>query len=132
MPDIRLELIPLILGGLFGLIGFGLLVDAWTPDHVIVKRERRRSPRTERSRGGEAAIGLGVMCMAAALIGRDTWPYSVVAVIAGAALLFLGTLASRRFLGASISRRGALRRRSGGAPVDSRRVKQQPDRRAKI
>ena len=111
----RLELIPLILGGLFGLIGFGLLIDAWTPDHVVVKRERRRSPRTERSRGGEASIGLGVMCMAAAFIGRDTWAYSVVAVIAGAVLLFFGAVASRRFLGATISRRGPLRRRQAVA-----------------
>jgi hypothetical protein len=106
----RLEFVPLILGGVFGLIGFGLVVDAWTPDQ-IVKQERRRSPRAERSRGGEAAIGIGVLCMAAALIGRDTWRYSVVAVIAGSALLLLGVLSSRRFLGASISRRGALRRR---------------------
>src|SRR6516162_7622335 len=106
----RLELVPLLFGGLLALIGIGLMFDAWTPDHVVVKRERRRSPRTERSRGGEATIGLGVLCMAAAFLGRDTWRYSVVAVIAGTALLLLGVLSSRRFLGASISRRGALRR----------------------
>ena len=109
----RLELFPLILGGLVGLVGLALLVDAWTPDHADVKNERRRSPRAKRSRGGETAIGLGVICMAAAFVGRDTWRYSVVAVIVGCVLLFAGVFASRRFLGAAISRRGALRRRDG-------------------
>jgi hypothetical protein len=127
---VRLELIPLVFGGLFALIGLGLLFDAWTPDHVVVRRERRRSPRTERSRGGEATIGLGIICMAAAFLGRDTWRYSVVAVIAGSALLLLGTLASRRFLGASISRRGVLRRRKGGPPNEP--AAKPPDRRAKV
>jgi hypothetical protein len=121
----RLELVPLILGGLLGLIGLGLVFDAWTPDDVVVRRERRRSPRTERSRGGEAAIGFGVLCMAAAFIGRDTWKYSVVAVIAGSILLLLGALASRRFLGASISRRGALRRRHLASSTE-RTTKQPP------
>jgi hypothetical protein len=122
----RLELVPFILGGILGLIGLGLVFDAWTPDHVVVRRERRRSPRTERSRGGEAAIGLGVLCMAAAFIGRDSWKYSVVAVIAGSVLLVLGAIASRRFLGAAISRRGALRRRhlaSSGETATERRPK---------
>jgi hypothetical protein len=127
----RLELVPLILGGVLGLVGVGLVVDAWTPDHVVVKRERRRSPRTERSRGGEASIGFGVICVAAAFIGRDTWRYSVVAVIAGSVLLLLGVLASRRFLGAAISRRGVLRRRTGTPSVD-RNTGQRPDRRAKV
>jgi hypothetical protein len=125
----RLELVPLIVGGLLGLIGLGLVFDAWTPDHVVVRRERRRSPRTERSRGGEASIGLGVICMGAAFIGRDTWPYSVVAVIAGTALLVLGALASRRYLGASISRRGVLRRRENGPAGESASPKR-PERRA--
>ena len=73
----RIEIVPLIVGALLGLIGLGLIFDAWTPDEIIVKRERRRRPRIERNRGGEAAIGFGVLCMAAAFIGRDTWRYSV-------------------------------------------------------
>ena len=89
----RLEIIPLILG-LVWPHRLGLVFDAWTPDELIVKRERRRRPRTERSRGGEAAIGLGVLCMAAAFIGRDTWRYSVVAVIAGTVLLLSASSAT--------------------------------------
>jgi hypothetical protein len=107
----NLELIPVIVGGLVGLVGLGLVFDAWTADHVIVQRERRRSPRIERSRGGEAMIGLGVLCMAGAFIGRDTWVYSVVAVIAGAVLLLFGTIASRKYLGEVLGNRGRLRRR---------------------
>src|SRR5690242_1446409 len=107
----RVEVIPLIVGIFVALVGLGLMFDAWTPDEIIVKRERRRRPRLERHRGGEAAIGLGVLGMAAAFFGRDTWRYSVIAVIAGATLLLLGALLNRRYLGQSISNRGALRRR---------------------
>jgi hypothetical protein len=111
----RLELIPLIVGAVVGLIGLGVIFDAWTPDEIIVKRERRRRPRVERQRGGEAAIGLGICGMAVAFIGRDTWRYSVVAVIAGTALLSYGVLRNWRYLGQSISNRGALRRRDRDA-----------------
>ena len=107
----RVEVIPLIVGIFVGLVGLGLMFDAWTPDEIIVKRERRRRPRIERNRGGEAAIGLGVLCMGAAFIGRDTWRYSVVAVIAGTLLLVIGVIRNRRYLAQTISNRGALRRR---------------------
>ncbi|HEY4138187.1 MAG TPA: hypothetical protein VGN65_07035, partial [Casimicrobiaceae bacterium] len=80
----RLEIVPLILGVIVALIGIALIFDAWTPDDVIVKRERRRRARIERNRSGEGLIGLGVIGMGAAFIGRDTWRFSVVAVIAGA------------------------------------------------
>lgn len=106
-----IELLPVIVGVLVGLLGLGLIFDAWTPDDLAVKKERRRAPRVERSRGGEAMIGLGVLCMAAAFIGRDTWVYSVVTVIAGAVLLFLGTIANRKYLREVIGNRGKLRRR---------------------
>jgi len=107
----RIELVPLIIGVLVGLVGLGLVFDAWTPDEIIVRKERRRRPRIERSRGGESAIGIGVLCMGAAFLGRDTWRYSVVAVIAGTLLLLLGVIKNRRYLGQAITNRGALRRR---------------------
>ena len=107
----RIEIVPIIVGILVALVGLGLVFDAWTPDEIIVKRERRRRPRIERSRGGEASIGLGVLCMGAAFMGRDTWRYSVVAVIAGALLLVLGVIRNRRYLRQAITNRGALRRR---------------------
>jgi hypothetical protein len=111
---VRVETIPLILGIFAGLVGLGLLADAWIPETMAGFRERRRTARTERSLGGEAAIGLGVLCMAAALIGRDTWDYVTVAVILGAVLLVIGTWMNRRFLRDRIVNRGALRRGEEG------------------
>jgi energy-converting hydrogenase Eha subunit A len=110
---VRVETIPLIIGVLLALIGVGLIADAWLPEQVLYRSERRRRARAERNAGGEAAIGFGVVCMAAALIGRDTWPYSTVAVIAGALLIVVGAWLSRSYLRERISNRGALRR---GAP----------------
>src|SRR3954464_4031183 len=105
-----LELIPLIIGAIVGLIGIGLVFDAWTPDETIVKRERRRSPRIERSRKAEAMTGLGVLCMAAAFLGRDTWVYSVLVVIVGAILLLLGLIGNWNYIGEIIGNRGPMRR----------------------
>jgi hypothetical protein len=112
----NLEMIPLIFGVLIGLLGIGFIFDAWTVDEIIIKRERRRRPRLERNRGGEAAIGFGVLCMAAAFIGRDTWSYSIIVVIAGTVLLLYGAIRNRSFLAAMITNRGALRRRPEAAP----------------
>jgi len=108
----RLEWVPIIVGVLVGLLGLGLVFDAWTPDDIIVKRERRRRPRVERSRSGEASIGVGVICMGAAFIGRDTWRYSVVAVIVGTLFLLIGAIGNRRYFAQAIANRGALRRRN--------------------
>ncbi len=110
----RVEIIPLILGIIVALIGLAILADAWLPEEITSRTERRRRARTERSLGGEAAIGLGVLATAAAIIGRDTWDYSIVAVIAGTALIFIGAIMNRSFLKDRITNRGALRR--GGAP----------------
>jgi hypothetical protein len=125
----RIETLPLVAAVLLGLIGLGLVFDAWTPDAILVKQERRRRRRIERNRGGETAIGFGVLCMAAAFAGRDTWKYSVVAVIAGAVLLFLGAIMNHRYLGAVVSHRGALRRRRLNVRPAEPEKPVQPDRR---
>jgi hypothetical protein len=106
----RAETIPLIVGILVALIGLGLLADAWIPERTAPLRERRRRARTERSLGGEALIGLGVLCLAAALISRDSWDYVNIAIIAGGVLLLIGAWMNRRFLRDRIVHRGALRR----------------------
>ena len=109
----RVETIPLILGSLVALLGLGVIADAWLPEKVLYRSERRRRARAERDLGGETAIGLGVLCMAAALFGRDTWRYSTVAVMVGTFLLLLGAWLNRAYLRERISNRGELRR---GAP----------------
>ena len=116
----RIETIPLILGALVGLVGLGLLADAWLPEHVRFRSERRRRTRAERSLGGESAIGLGVLCMAAALMGRDTWEYSTVSVIAGSVLLLWGAVLNRAYFRERISNRGALRRGDPPEPPKGR------------
>ncbi|MDB4893065.1 MAG: hypothetical protein JWL61_4920 [Gemmatimonadetes bacterium] len=114
MRQLRVETIPLILGILVALIGLAILADAWLPEEMTFKSERRRNSRTERSLSGEACIGLAVLCMAAAMIGRDTWRYGTVAVIAGSVLFLFGVFQNRTYLRDRIVNRGALRR--GGAP----------------
>jgi len=86
----RLETFPLLLGAVIGLVGLGLIFDAWAPDDLVVPEERRKRARLARDRWGEALVGLGVLAMAGAFIGRDTWRYSTVTVIVGAVLLLWG------------------------------------------
>src|SRR5205085_6751785 len=84
LAAVRIETLPLILGILVALLGIGIIFDAWTPETASNLRERRRSPRIERHRNGEALIGSGVLAFAAAFIGRDNWRYSVLVVVIGA------------------------------------------------
>ena len=106
----RIEIIPLIVGAIVGLLGLGILFDAWTPDDAAAQ-ERRRRPRVERHRGGEALIGLGVLALAVAFLARDSWRFSILVVMIGAGFLLLGTLLNGRFLREAFSNRGPLRRR---------------------
>jgi len=108
---VRIETIPLILGVLIALLGIGIIFDAWTPDSTTMATERRRRPRIERHRNGEALIGLGVLGLAAAFIGRDEWRYSVLAVIIGAAFLLIGAILNGRYVRELFVNRGPLRRR---------------------
>ena len=122
----RVEMIPLILGVVVALIGLAILADAWLPEEMTHRSERRRQERTERSIGGEAAIGLAVLCMAAALLGRDTWRYGTVAIIAGSLLFLIGAVKNRRYLRDRIVNRGALRRdgtRKPESPKNGTRIR---------
>jgi hypothetical protein len=107
---LRAETIPLILGVIVGLMGVGLIVDARLPDYSVLKRERRRRQRIERSRGGEMFLGLAMLAFGAAVIGRDTWRYRIVAVMLGVLFLIIGTIANRFFIRDAIVNRGAMRR----------------------
>ena len=55
-------------------------------------------------------VGTGLVCMAAALIGRDMWRYGAIAVIAGTLLLVVGAAMNIRYLGELFSFRGPSRR----------------------
>jgi hypothetical protein len=128
---VRIEIVPLIVGALLGLVGLGLLADAWIPEDVAPFRERRRRPRIERSLGGEAMIGLGVLCLAGAIVSRDTWDYVNVAVIAGGVFLLIGVWMNRRYLRDRFVNRGALRRDDEGRTRHHERDAPPPKRRTR-
>jgi hypothetical protein len=116
----RLEHLPILFGILVGLVGAGLIGDAWLSDGVAVLRERRRRVRAEPHKGGEASVGVGVLCMAAALIGRDAWRFGTVAVILGAVLVVVGAVLNRKYLAELLTFRGAARRSDvGTTPPDA-------------
>ena len=107
----RLELLPIVFGAVVALAGVGLIADAWLPDRdVLHTRERRRRMRAERHRGGEAIVGVAVILIGAALIGRDTW--TITPWLAGAACLFIviGALLNRRYIREQLDFRGPARR----------------------
>ena len=110
----RLEHIPLILGVIVALIGLGFIADASMAAAAPVTPERRRRARAEPSRTGEALVGIGTLCMAAALFGRDTWRYGTVAVLTGSVLLLIGVILNRAFLKEALLFRGPARRSEEG------------------
>jgi hypothetical protein len=131
----RIETLPLIVGALIALFGLALVLDARLPDRAP-RLERRRRTRRERHRGGELVIGLGVIAMGAAVAGRDTWRYSILATLVGAALVLLGTWMNRGYLRDLLANRGPSRRRdesvqgtpAPGAPDST----QTPDKRPRV
>ena len=106
----ELELVPLVLSVLVALIGLGLLADGWLPDSAPRVAERRRRARAERDRSGEVAIGAGMLALAAALAGRDSWRFGTVAVLAGVVLLAVGAIRNRHYLAERFGNRGQARR----------------------
>jgi hypothetical protein len=106
----RLEYIPIILGVLIALVGIGFIADAVMQDQGMPSTERRRRMRAERHRVGEGIVGAGTLCMAAALLGRDTWRYGTLAILFGAILLTVGIVLNRGFLKEAFLNRGPARR----------------------
>ena len=106
----RIEWLPFIIAAVVALFGLGLLADAWLPEDYYVTHERRRRQRTERHRGGEALVGAGVLAVAGALAGRDSWRYGTVAIIVGVLLVLVGAGLNWRYLRELLSFRGASRR----------------------
>ena len=119
----RLEQLPIIIGVIVALIGLTIALDAWQKGGVAPLRERRRRTRAVPNKGGQTLVALGTLCMAAALIGRDTWRWGTIAVIAGSALLIIGAIMNRAYLREVLLFRGAARRGQGD---ENSRLKQTP------
>ena len=116
----RLEQVPILLGVLVALIGLTILLDAWQAGGVAPLRERRRRTRAVPHKGGQTLVAIGTLCMAAALVGRDTWRWGTISVMAGSALLILGAIMNRQYLKEVLLFRGAARRGQGGGDANSR------------
>ena len=110
-----LEQIPLLAGGVLGVVALWLLADALLPDRAAEESgpDRRRRARAERSRAGETLLGLGAGAFAAALAGSDRWRWGTVAVLAGGLLVVAGLVMNRRFVYEAFAHRGAARRGRG-------------------
>jgi hypothetical protein len=109
----RLEQLPILIGVLIALLGLTILLDAWQTGGVAPLRERRRRTRAVPSKPGQSLVALGTLCMAAALIGRDTWRWGTIAVLAGITLLVIGAILNRTYLKEVLLFRGAARRGQG-------------------
>jgi hypothetical protein len=109
----KLEQLPILLGVLVALFGLTILLDAWQAGGVAPLRERRRRTRAVPNKGGQTLVALGTLCMAAALIGRDTWRWGTICVLSGSALLVIGALMNRAYLREVLLFRGATRRGEG-------------------
>ena len=109
----KLEQLPILIRVLVALIGLTILLDAWQAGGVSPLRERRRRTRAVPNKAGQSLVALGTLCMAAALIGRDTWRWGTIAVLAGAALLIIGVILNRAYLKEVLLFRGIARRGTG-------------------
>jgi hypothetical protein len=109
----RLEQLPILIGVLIGLLGLTILLDAWQAGGVAPLRERRRRARATPNKAGQSLVAFGTLCMAAALIGRDTWRWGTIAVLAGITLLVFGAILNRTYLKEVLLFRGAARRGQG-------------------
>jgi hypothetical protein len=109
----KLEQFPILLGVLVALFGLTILLDAWQAGGVAPLRERRRRTRAVPHKAGQTLVALGTICMAAALIGRDTWRWGTISVLAGSALLIIGAIMNRQYLKEVLLFRGAARRGQG-------------------
>ena len=116
----KLEQFPILLGVIVALIGLTILLDAWQAGGVAPLRERRRRTRATPQKAGQTLVALGVFCMAASLIGRNTWRWGTISVLAGATLIVIGALMNRAYLREVLLFRGAARRGQGEGERHSR------------
>ena len=125
----KLEQLPILIGVLVALVGLTILLDAWQAGGVAPLRERRRRARAVPHKAGQSLVALGTLCMAAALLGRDTWRWGTISVLAGILLLLIGAFMNRAYLREVLLFRGAARR---GVGEKNSRLNQTPSKGTRI
>ncbi|HEX9607885.1 MAG TPA: hypothetical protein VF962_11695 [Gemmatimonadaceae bacterium] len=125
----KLEQLPILLGVLVALGGLTILLDAWQAGGVAPLRERRRRTRAVPHKAGQSLVALGTLCMAAALMGRDTWRWGTISVLAGILLLLVGAFMNRAYLREVLLFRGPARR---GVGEKNSRLNQTPSKGMRI
>jgi hypothetical protein len=82
-------------------------------------------------KAGQTLVAIGTFCMAAALMGRDTWRWGTISVLSGSVLLIIGAVMNRKYLKEVLLFRGAARRGEGSGE-DNSRLNQPPPRGTRI
>ncbi len=98
----RAETIPLILGILVFLMGAALIADALIADRQAHVAERRSRERPERSKLGQIVLAAGMLCVAAALIGRDQWRFTTLTIAVAVVLVVVGVGLNVRYIRGSL------------------------------
>ena len=114
------ETIPIVLGILLFLMAGGMIADAVVADQRSLPTERRSRDRPERSKVGQIVLGVGMLCVSAALIGRDQWRFTTLAIAVAVVLVVVGVGLNVRYIRGSllgpVLGRSEKRRETDSAP----------------
>lgn len=121
----KVETVPLLLGIIVFLIAAAIIADAIVADDSSILGERRSRSRPERSKPGQIVFGAGMVCVAAALIGRDQWRFTTLAIAVAVVLVVIGVGLNVRYIRGSllgpVLGRSAKRRESDRQPPGKER-----------
>jgi predicted tellurium resistance membrane protein TerC len=98
----RAETIPVVLGLLLFLIAAAMIADGIVADSHSLPAERRSRERPERSRAGQIVFGVGMLCVAAVLVGRDQWRFTTLAIAVAVVLVVIGVGLNLRYIRGSL------------------------------
>jgi predicted tellurium resistance membrane protein TerC len=98
----RAETIPVVLGLLLFLIAAAMIADAIVADGHSLPAERRSRERPERSRVGQIVFGVGMLCVAAVLVGRDEWRFTTLVIAIAVVLVVIGVGLNLRYIRGSL------------------------------
>ncbi|MFI5242564.1 MAG: hypothetical protein ACHQRL_06110 [Gemmatimonadales bacterium] len=98
----RIETVPLLLGIIVFLVAAAMIADAVVGDESSILGERRSRARPARSKPGQIIFGTGMICVAAALIGRDQWRFTTLTIAVAVVLVVIGVGLNIRYIRGSV------------------------------